>query len=301
MPDKAVIAAAAVVWPVPPLAMATVPVTLPAVPAVAAFRLATCVVDATIKGAVPVVTVEVITPEADTVVNAPVVAVVAPTVPFMLIEAVPVRLVTVPLLGVPKAPPLTTKAPAVPTFVPRAVITPVPVVVVLGAAPAPPPITKAFTVRAADEAHVLALEKYGMPPDVPATVKAKVPLVVIGEPPTEMMPPVKLWATLVTVPPVPVADMDIVPAPLVIETPVPADNVFRVKPVPLPMSNAPFAGVVVSPVPPLATATVPVTLAALPEMLPLTALPEIAIDVLVTLVTWPWALVTNTGTWLAEP
>lgn len=28
---------------------------------------------------------------------------------------------------------------------------------------------------------------------------------------------------------------------------------------------------------------------------------EIAIAVLVTLVTWPWALVTNTGTWDAEP
>jgi len=35
------------------------------------------------------------------VVNAPVVAVVAPTVPLMLILAVPVRLVTVPLAGVP--------------------------------------------------------------------------------------------------------------------------------------------------------------------------------------------------------
>ena len=37
------------------------------------------------------------------VVNAPVVAVVAPIVPLMLMEAVPVRLVTVPLLGVPSA------------------------------------------------------------------------------------------------------------------------------------------------------------------------------------------------------
>ena len=39
------------------------------------------------------------------VVNAPVLAVVAPTVPLMLIDAVPVRLVTVPLAGVPSAPP----------------------------------------------------------------------------------------------------------------------------------------------------------------------------------------------------
>jgi len=126
---------------------------------VAAFKLATCVVDATVKGAVPVVTVEVMTPEVDTVVNAPVVAVVAPTVPLMLIDAVPVKLVTVPLLGVPKAPPLTTKAPAVPVFTPKAVTTPVPVVVVLGATPAPPPITKAFAANAALDAHVLALEK----------------------------------------------------------------------------------------------------------------------------------------------
>ena len=37
----------------------------------------------------------------------------------------------------------------------------------------------------------------------------------------------------------------------------PAVNVVRVNPVPLPMSSAPFAGVVVKPVPPLATANVP--------------------------------------------
>ena len=97
-----------------------------AVPAVAAFKFATCVVLATVKGAVPVATVEVITPDAEMVVNAPVVAVVAPTVPLMLMEAVPVRFVTVPLLGVPKAPPLTTKAPAEPTLTAKAVATPVP-------------------------------------------------------------------------------------------------------------------------------------------------------------------------------
>jgi hypothetical protein len=60
------------------------------------------------------------------VVNAPVLAVVAPTVPLMLIEAVPVRLVTVPLAGVPNAPPLTTNAPEEPVFMPSAVATPVP-------------------------------------------------------------------------------------------------------------------------------------------------------------------------------
>ena len=93
-------------------------------------------------------------PVALSVLNAPVLAVVAPTVPLMLIDAVPVRLVTVPLLGVPSAPPLTTNAPAVPVLTPSAVTTPVPVVVVLGAAPAPPPMTKALAASAVDDANV---------------------------------------------------------------------------------------------------------------------------------------------------
>ena len=86
-------------------------------------------------------------------------AVVAPTVPLILIDAVPVKLVTVPLLGVPNAPPLTTKAPAVPVLTPKAVTTPVPVVIVEGAKPAPPPTTKALAAKAADVAHVDPLEK----------------------------------------------------------------------------------------------------------------------------------------------
>ena len=61
-----------------------------------------------------------------TVVKLPVVGVVAPTVPLMLIEAVPVRLVTVPLLGVPKAPLKVTGAPAEPIAIASAVATPVP-------------------------------------------------------------------------------------------------------------------------------------------------------------------------------
>lgn len=60
------------------------------------------------------------------VVNAPVLAVVAPTVPLILIDAVPLKLVTVPLIGVPNAPPLTTNAPAVPTLTAKAVATLVP-------------------------------------------------------------------------------------------------------------------------------------------------------------------------------
>ncbi len=85
--------------------------------------------------------------------------VVAPTVPLMLMLAVPVRLVTVPLDGVPSAPPFTTNAPAVPVLTPSAVTTPVPVVVVAGAAPAPPPRTNALAVSAAEVAQVDALVK----------------------------------------------------------------------------------------------------------------------------------------------
>ena len=46
--------------------------------------------------------------------------------------------------------------------------------------------------------------------------------------------------------------------------PEPAVNVVLVKPVPFPISICPFEGVVVRPVPPLATSTVPVTFAAVP-------------------------------------
>ena len=181
------------------------------------------------------------------------------------------------------APPCVAKAPEEPVFTPRAVTTPVPVVTVAGAAPAPPPIIKEFAASAADVAHVLAPLKYGMPPLVPATVRARVPEDVTGEPVTEIMPPVKDWPTLVTVPALPA--MLMVPAPLVMVMLAPADSVVRANPVPLPISISPLAGAAVSPVPPLATATVLVTLAALPVMLPLTALPAIAIVVLVTLVT----------------
>ena len=64
--------------------------------------------------------------------------------------------------------------------------------------------------------------------------------------------------TDVTVPEL-VAAMVIEPLALVTLMPVPAVNVVRVNPVPLPMSKAPLAGVVVNPVPPLATGNVPVT------------------------------------------
>jgi hypothetical protein len=53
----------------------------------------------------------------------------------------------------------------------------------------------AFAVKAAEDAQVVEPEKYGIPPEVPATVKAGV---VVGLA-TEMSPPVK--PTVVTLPP----------------------------------------------------------------------------------------------------
>jgi hypothetical protein len=125
----------------------------------------------------------------------------------------PVAFVRVPDEGVPRAPPFTTKAPAEPTFVPRAVTTPVPVVVADGPRPAPPPISSAPEVKTPVEAQVDVLLKYGTPPDVPATVRANVPLLVIGEPATEIKPPVKVCPTEVTVPPPPPETVDQLPSP----------------------------------------------------------------------------------------
>ncbi len=92
---------------------------------------------------------------------------------------------------------VTSTDPAAPMLLPNAVTTPVPVVVVAGATPAPPPRTIAFAASAADDAHVDELLKYGMPPDVPATVRAGVVVAVA----TEIRPPVKLTDVTVPVPP----------------------------------------------------------------------------------------------------
>jgi hypothetical protein len=58
----------------------------------------------------------------------------------------------------------------------------------------------ALAVRTAEVAHAAELLKYGIPPEVPATVSAKVPEEVMGDPETEIIPPVNDCATLVTVP-----------------------------------------------------------------------------------------------------
>jgi hypothetical protein len=96
-------------------------------------------------------------PDADSVVNAPVEAVVAPTVPLIFIEAVPVKFVTTPLLGVPSAG-VTRLGLVFKTFAPEPVedVTPVPPLTTgrvplmcvaapifpqLGAAPTPPEIS----------------------------------------------------------------------------------------------------------------------------------------------------------------
>ena len=105
---------------------------------------------------------------------------------------------TVGLLTVGDVP--RTMLPEPDTAKPNAVTTPVPVVMVEGAAPAPPPTIMALAVRTAEEAQVEEEPKYGTPPDVPATVSAKVPAAVMGEPETEIKPPVNDCATLVTVP-----------------------------------------------------------------------------------------------------
>lgn len=80
----------------------------------------------------------------------------------------------------------------------------------IGGLPAPPHFISVLTVPAAELAHVLALEKYGMPPLVPATVSAGV---VVGVA-TEIKPPVK--ETLVTVP---------LPPPPPLSTQLPAEQV----------------------------------------------------------------------------
>ena len=128
----------------------------------------------------------------------------------------------VPRLGVVKTGEVVRAIPPDPdTAKPRAVITPVPVVVVAGATPAPPPIISAFAANTAEDAQPDAELKYGMPPLVPATVRASVPDAVTGDPLTEISPPVNDAPTEVTVPAFPAA-----------QVPSPRQNVEAEAPVP---------------------------------------------------------------------
>ena len=88
-----------------------------------------------------------------TVVKFPVVGVVAPTVPLMLIDAVPVRFVTVPLLGVPNAPSNVTKAPAVAEVAPAVVVVAPPVAEVA------PPVSEVAPPVAEVAPPVVVVEK----------------------------------------------------------------------------------------------------------------------------------------------
>ena len=97
----------------------------------------------------------------------------------------------------------------------------------------------------------------------PLTVDEAAAILIAGVvPPEETIGAVPV--TEVTVPPEPVAAIVIPPELLVIVTPEPAVRVARVNPIPLPMSSAPFAGVVAKPVPPFATPTSPETFEAVP-------------------------------------
>jgi hypothetical protein len=88
-----------------------------------------------------------------------------------------------------------------------------------------------LAVSAPDEPSAEADEKYGMPPEVPATVIASVPLVVTGLPPTEKIDDGTVRATLVTVPLPPEADsvppLIDRPEPTVISSAAPLDAVVR--------------------------------------------------------------------------
>jgi hypothetical protein len=141
----------------------------------------------------------------------------------------------------------------------RAVITPLPVVIVEGATPAPPPTTKAFAAKAAEVAQVDALLKYGMPPEVPAIVNAGVDVGFA----TVTMPPVQLTDDTVPEEVLGVYASQAVP-PTLMRTDCPAEGVTLVKVFKTFATGIDSAGIVVFPVPPLATATVPVTFAAVP-------------------------------------
>ena len=83
---------------------------------------------------------------------------------------------------------------------------------VVGAEPAPPPTTSAFAANAPELAQVVPLEKYGIPPDVPAIVNAGVVVAFA----TETIPPVH--PTDVTVPLPAAVAHESVPLPFVEST-----------------------------------------------------------------------------------
>ena len=151
-------------------------------------------------------------------------------------------------------------APETLIFVPAtAEVTPVFVTVTAPVAPEtlmPVPatleVTPVLVTLTAPVADVLVLR-----PEL--VVRDVTPLFVIVTAPVAAETPMPVPATAEVTP---VLAIEIEPAPLVTLMAVPAVNVVRVKPVPLPISSAPLAGVVVKPVPPLATASVPASVTA---------------------------------------
>jgi hypothetical protein len=147
------------------------------------FRLPTTVVDVTTNGAVPIATVDV---------NAGA---------WMLLDET-TALVDVPAtagavkVADPDEDPVSDKIPLLVPASPTVNVGAENVnwVLVSGAAAAPPPSTSPPDASSAEVAHVLAEEKYGIPPLVPATVNAGV---VVGVA-TDIRPPVN--PTEVTVP-----------------------------------------------------------------------------------------------------
>ena len=134
---------------------------------VAAFAVAN------VPNAVPLVFVQVVARAPAVVVQSPVRAgnCAAARVPDTSVPSA-----TAPYVGAPEALPCNTVVvvPSEPTTV--------------GVPPAPPPNTSAFAVSAAELASPVALEKYGMPPDVPVAPRARVPDPVTGEPVTVKIP-----------------------------------------------------------------------------------------------------------------
>jgi hypothetical protein len=104
-----------------------------------------------------------------------------------------------------------------------------------------------------------ALLKYGMPPEVPAIVNAGVDVGFA----TVTMPPVQLTEDTVPEEVLGVYASQAVP-PTLMRTDCPAEGVTLVKVFKTFATGIDSAGIVVFPVPPLATATVPVTFAAVP-------------------------------------